>query len=479
MKIHPVFGKAVSLPTSRLSGLLLDGREGREMSPLFMDTGYEPNSPGSLSAEDCNSNTAGSEREGEGQQVENTGKKRRDKNRDAARRTRRKQTERADELHEELQRLERSNSALQKEIAALKKDLNHYTTALAHHEPYCRLKASGSSSSAATQIPVSPSTKCHTSSSPPRVTPQASSSTLAAAPSISTSLTSGLGLQTFDCVENPHLSPPASAAAATTLASISGSSAELVIASASSSSSPVTVPYSASFSTLEAPHSLFSEELPITSKPASVTPVCSSLSTAAQPHSGHNTIHETSSMPANACFSALNSETLDAFLMKQTSFLTAPSDMVAPYSHLMGEHEGLMAHSCSMNSAQLHPGQFSGNPNNSSQQCALLPSTPQAPALRSLTVTSQANLERPPASAFKPCYRQQMTPSPTHASLLSLLTTPCPLNISQTTSTNSSDGAVFQPPPPSLPLSGDPTSDLSLSDFLEINDWILSGNNNQ
>uniref|UniRef100_A0A3Q2U2U6 Basic leucine zipper ATF-like transcription factor 2 n=1 Tax=Fundulus heteroclitus TaxID=8078 RepID=A0A3Q2U2U6_FUNHE len=71
--------------------------------------------------------------------------KRREKNRDAARKSRRKQTERADELHEELQHLEQSNSALQKEIAALKKDLRLYEKALERHQPHCRLKDCGSS----------------------------------------------------------------------------------------------------------------------------------------------------------------------------------------------------------------------------------------------------------------------------------------------------------------------------------------------
>uniref|UniRef100_A0A8D3B5J8 Basic leucine zipper ATF-like transcription factor 2 n=1 Tax=Scophthalmus maximus TaxID=52904 RepID=A0A8D3B5J8_SCOMX len=119
-----------------------------------MDTGDEANSPGSLSAEEGNSNTAGSvsplrllePREGEGQQVGGMRTTRRAKNRDAARKTRHKQTERADELHEELQQLEWSNSALQKEIAALKKDLHRYTKALAHHEPHCRLRGSASRS---------------------------------------------------------------------------------------------------------------------------------------------------------------------------------------------------------------------------------------------------------------------------------------------------------------------------------------------
>uniref|UniRef100_A0A3Q2QAT6 Basic leucine zipper ATF-like transcription factor 2 n=1 Tax=Fundulus heteroclitus TaxID=8078 RepID=A0A3Q2QAT6_FUNHE len=78
--------------------------------------------------------------------------KRREKNRDAARKSRRKQTERADELHEELQHLEQSNSALQKEIAALKKDLRLYEKALERHQPHCRLKDCGSSPAGCTAL---------------------------------------------------------------------------------------------------------------------------------------------------------------------------------------------------------------------------------------------------------------------------------------------------------------------------------------
>uniref|UniRef100_A0A7N8Y1Q1 Basic leucine zipper ATF-like transcription factor 2 n=1 Tax=Mastacembelus armatus TaxID=205130 RepID=A0A7N8Y1Q1_9TELE len=81
------------------------------------------------------------------QQTGNTVRHRREKNRDAARKSRKKQTERADELHE---RLEQSNSAFQKEIATLKKDLHRYTTALERHEPYCCLRTSTPSSSSST-----------------------------------------------------------------------------------------------------------------------------------------------------------------------------------------------------------------------------------------------------------------------------------------------------------------------------------------
>uniref|UniRef100_A0A8B9JPF7 Si:dkey-23i12.7 n=1 Tax=Astyanax mexicanus TaxID=7994 RepID=A0A8B9JPF7_ASTMX len=62
---------------------------------------------------------------------------RRQRNRDAARRSRKKQTERADVLHEELQALEQSNAAFVKEIDDLKKELQHYHTVLKEHEPHC------------------------------------------------------------------------------------------------------------------------------------------------------------------------------------------------------------------------------------------------------------------------------------------------------------------------------------------------------
>ncbi|XP_072542927.1 basic leucine zipper transcriptional factor ATF-like [Salminus brasiliensis] len=65
---------------------------------------------------------------------------RRQRNRDAARRSRKKQTERADVLHEELQALEQSNAAYVKEIADLKKELQHYTTVLKEHEPHCTVR---------------------------------------------------------------------------------------------------------------------------------------------------------------------------------------------------------------------------------------------------------------------------------------------------------------------------------------------------
>ncbi|XP_051992236.1 basic leucine zipper transcriptional factor ATF-like [Xyrauchen texanus] len=80
---------------------------------------------------------------------------RREKNKDAARKTRRKQTEKADILHEELQTLEQSNAAYVKEIDELRKELQIYTTALEQHEPHCtKLSVCGPS----LPISVGPST---------------------------------------------------------------------------------------------------------------------------------------------------------------------------------------------------------------------------------------------------------------------------------------------------------------------------------
>ncbi|XP_051284901.1 uncharacterized protein batf2 isoform X2 [Dicentrarchus labrax] len=402
-----------------------------EMSPLFMDTGYEPNSPGSVSAEESHSNTAGSE----------------------------------------LQGLERSNSALHKEIASLQKDLQLYTAALERHKPFCCLKDSASSSSSTTCLSGSPSAGCQTPSSPPRVPPQASSSSHAAAPSLSTSLTSSLGPQTLDCVGGTCLSSSTPAPTTTTLASAAGLSSELF-----KSSGSVVVPYSVSFSTVAAPHSLFSDDPPtqITSRETNVAPVCtslisstvpsSSLTVAGQPQSSQGAIHERSSMPANACFSTLHLDALDAFL-------TGSPNVASPCSHLVAENAGLVAQSCPMNVPQLHRGHFRGSPINSSQLPSLLLPAHQDPAPQAFSVSPQANLAASPASAFalKPSYSQHVAPNP--ASLLSLLTVPSPLSMSQTTSSNF-DGPPSQPLP-SLPPLGDPLRDLSLSELLDVNDWIL------
>ncbi|CAJ1086406.1 basic leucine zipper transcriptional factor ATF-like 2 isoform X3 [Xyrichtys novacula] len=347
------------------------------MSPLFMDTGYDTNSPSSMSAEENHSNNAGSEKEGEEHQVGNRGTKRQEKNRDAARKSRKKQTERADELHEELQSLEQSNSALHKEIASLKKDLHMYTMALKHHKPFCTLKASSCSST--TDLSISPSTDRQTGSS----SLKASSSSQASAPSLSTSLTPNLNLQTHGCLERSHLSPQST--------------------------------------------------------------VCSAPVSTSVQHS----IHESST----SCFSTQPPYALDTSQTKQASFQSLISNAVPPYSPIVSGNTGQTSLGCPVNLPQLNQGNFMRNP------------TPQDPASQSLSVSPRVNLELSAAFTIKPSYSQHMTPNPSPR--LSQLTVPSPPNVPQSNS-SSLEGLLSQP---SLPLQT--SGDLSLSELLEINDWIL------
>ncbi|TNN85235.1 Basic leucine zipper transcriptional factor ATF-like 3 [Liparis tanakae] len=383
------------------------------MSPLFMDTGCELNSPSSVSAE--GSNTAESEREEEGEPTGRRGRIKQEKNKNAARKSRRKQTKRADELHEfcyygldfkeaesELQGLERFNSAIKKEIAALKKDLDSYTAALERHEPSCCLRGSAAASSS--------------SAGPSRDAPGASLAASPAGPSLSTSLTPKLGLQ--PSVQSARFSP-VTPPAATTSASPHGSSAGPF-----ASSSSVTAPDSVSFSAAPTPRSPFGADF-IALRPTHVPPVCTGLvSHSAVSRSGHPSV-------------------LDDFLMTQASFLAASSNAV-PFN----------SQSAAENAGQDRP---------VSLACSLSPPALHDPSPKSLSMSCPA-----PVFASKPSCSEQVALS--HSSLLSMLGVPSPLNASQTTS-SSFDEPVPQPPP-SL---GDPSRDLSLSELLDRNEWILSG----
>lgn len=327
----------------------------------------------------------------------------------------------------------------------LRKDFQLYTTALERHKPVCSLR-----DSAAPNL-----TPCQPSPSPPRVSPQAS--TQAAAPPLSTSLTSTFGLRTLKSLESPHRS----SSAPTTSASSTASSSELFTRSGS-----VTAPYSVSFSAVSAPHSLFSDDppSPIRSRPTNVTPVCtglysnpaasSALSTAARPPLRQG-VYRGSSL-SEAC-----SSTYDP---GAASFQTASFKGASLYPSVAAESAGLDVQGCSMNVPQLHSGPFTGNQISSGLPPSLLPSTLQHPALQTFS-GSNPQLSLP----SEPIDRRHAASNP--ASLLSLLTVPSPLPASQTAS--SSFHAALSQPPPSLPTLGDPLRDLTLSELLEVNDWIL------
>ncbi|XP_014840994.1 PREDICTED: basic leucine zipper transcriptional factor ATF-like 2 [Poecilia mexicana] len=349
------------------------------MPLLFMDAGCELSSPcGSLSAEEYSSSTSALERDGEGNQPRPRVTKRREKNRDAARKSRRKQTERADELHEELQSLEQSNSALQKEIAKLKKDLRLYETALERHKPHCRLKDAASSLA-----------DLKTSSAPLQD---------------SSSLNTRVGLKAVSDPEKTRLPSSSSSQAA---AASAASSAKLPVTSSSSTS-----PYCASFSTHPAPHSLFCE-LP----PSFVPPTAAQLLT--------NNANTTASASQSSSF------TDDSFSRTLSSSFAA-----APAVH---SSSALPKQSTPRNLPQFPPCRFGG-----SSAATLVTSPPAAPL---------ASIDG---------YDHQVSPAP--ESLLSLLTVPSPLNHCQTS---------FNAPAPAG------SKDMSLSELLEVNEWILSGFGNQ
>ncbi|CAL8376814.1 unnamed protein product [Gadus morhua 'NCC'] len=140
------------------------------MPPLFMDA--KSSSSGFTSGEDLDSSNSGL-REGDDaagppapRRRGAGGGQRKGKNRDAARKSRMKQTAKADELHKEHQYLERSNTTLEKEIAALRAEVKRYTVVLERHQPSCTLLAAGRSE--ASRLP---SASASTPASTPTPTP--------------------------------------------------------------------------------------------------------------------------------------------------------------------------------------------------------------------------------------------------------------------------------------------------------------------
>ncbi|XP_026070449.1 basic leucine zipper transcriptional factor ATF-like 3 isoform X1 [Carassius auratus] len=82
--------------------------------------------------------------------------KRREKNRVAAQRSRKRQTQRADELHEAYECLEQENSLLRKEVQILIEEQQRLTDALKAHEPLCPVLNCGMTSTSRSIGTVSP-----------------------------------------------------------------------------------------------------------------------------------------------------------------------------------------------------------------------------------------------------------------------------------------------------------------------------------
>ncbi|KAJ6666899.1 hypothetical protein lerEdw1_018901 [Lerista edwardsae] len=65
--------------------------------------------------------------------------RRREKNRVAAQRSRKKQTQKADNLHKEYECLEQENTSLKREIGKLTDEMKHLSEVLRDHEKICPL----------------------------------------------------------------------------------------------------------------------------------------------------------------------------------------------------------------------------------------------------------------------------------------------------------------------------------------------------
>lgn len=338
---------------------------------------------------------------------------------------------------QELQRLEQSNSTLHKEIAALKKELHFYETSLERHKPYCRFRDSSSSDS----------------KDSPR-SPQASKSSSA---SLSTSITPTTGFQTFSYTRQTHFTSSASAPASTARPTPAVSSS-----SPSASSNPPIAPYSVPLSTQPALHSLFCEPPQIAY--VNVEPVHPSLVSDPVPSSAtrlpSGMLHKNPPVTESSCLAG------DTFPMKQVSSLTASSKMQPLLSGLGTENTPIVKQDGSMNAPQLYSCRFGRSFNGT--HSPLRPPPPQYPGPQTLSVQTQAGLVPSPSTVS---HQQRVSSSP--ESLLSLLTVPSPLSGSQTTSSNSN--RMVSQPTQSLPPLPDPSKDYSLSELLEINDWIFSG----
>ncbi|XP_058470186.1 basic leucine zipper transcriptional factor ATF-like 3 [Solea solea] len=96
----------------------------------------------------------------EGSQDEGRMMKRREKNRVAAQRSRKRQTQRADLLHQACELLEQRNQKLRREVDSLTEEHHLLTKALKAHEPFCPSMHCFSSSSSSCSLQPDNSAPC-------------------------------------------------------------------------------------------------------------------------------------------------------------------------------------------------------------------------------------------------------------------------------------------------------------------------------
>ncbi|XP_069033557.1 basic leucine zipper transcriptional factor ATF-like 3 isoform X1 [Embiotoca jacksoni] len=88
--------------------------------------------------------------------------KRREKNRVAAQKSRKRQTQRADLLHEACELLEQRNRKLRREVDSLSEEQHLLTEALRAHEPLCPIMHCSSSPSVSARRPAENKLSDHT-----------------------------------------------------------------------------------------------------------------------------------------------------------------------------------------------------------------------------------------------------------------------------------------------------------------------------
>lgn len=321
----------------------------------------------------------------------------------------------------------------------MRAEFSLYTKCLEKHKSFCLLQDAASN-------PKTRPADCPASFSSLEVAPQTSVQNMISS-SLSTSLASSLDFKTLGCVGSTCASSSPLAAMTNTSASSTSSSYELF-----ASSSSLSAPYLGGLSKRAAPHALFADSPPLFI-PSEQTVCSGSLTTAASPQSKQSGHHE-HSVPANTSL-ALYSEMSDTFLPEQAS-----AD--AQLSYLVGANAGLVGQSCPTNVPQPNPAPFPGAVSNSDLLCLVTSSALQEPAAHQSPSVS-------PQGAPGPSSVDSRRIIPNSALPFSMPNIPGALSGPLTTSSNLGGSDALPPMLPPL----DSSREVSLSEFLDINDWIF------
>lgn len=328
---------------------------------------------------------------------------------------------------QELQNLEHSNLAIQKDIDSLKQELRYYTLVLERHKPFCCLRDATAGSAP---------TPDGRAGSPAAVT-RASA----------TAQTAGLSLPT-----SSDSSPQIHKSACRT-SSIPGAAFTSSYELGSSTSAFTTSAPSDPFPPLPPSHSLFAGHSPPLTTLESATPACTLPVTAAATSPPNRVA--LSDRPLSALFSTPVSK--GTFLMDQASSATLLS-----CSHSPAENRGPASspahvhHLPTVHSKHLRPMENSLH--------SSLPGSHLSPRPQSLSAATQE-------TASTTCLGEGFGPnfSPESESLLSLLTVPPPLSLPLTDFISFSESFAQSSLSPLVDIS----TDLSLSELLNTDEWIL------